>query len=99
MTADPISPDTGKFAHQNRDDRPAKVGFRSVMNRGRWVEVARIVIVGVFVLALCRVEVDVEERNPCAALGEHASEPRTQATTGAGDQYHLVGKVVSRLRH
>ena len=31
-----------------------RVGFRAVMNRGRWVEVARIVVVGVFVVAYAR---------------------------------------------
>ena len=36
---------------QSRERRPAKVGFRAVMTRRRWLEVARIVAVGVLVFA------------------------------------------------
>src|SRR5215210_2247339 len=34
--------------------RPPKVGFGAVMTRGRWLEVARIVIVAVLVLSYAR---------------------------------------------
>ena len=54
MTADPLETDTDKSAPQSCEGRPPKVGFGAVMNRGRWVEVARIVVVGVFVLAHAR---------------------------------------------
>jgi heavy metal translocating P-type ATPase len=52
MTADPTETDIGTSA--NREGRPSNVGFGAVMNRGRWIEVARIVVVGVFVLVYAR---------------------------------------------
>ena len=58
MIADPVEPDTGKSTSSststNREGRAPTVGFGAVMNRGRWIEVARIVVVGVFVLVYAR---------------------------------------------
>ena len=52
--AAPIETDAASSAPPNAPGRVAKVRFGAVMNRRRWIEVARIVVVGVFVLAYAR---------------------------------------------